>query len=43
VPDVEGPEHVAIKANERPGPADHEPQPAVARFVDLLFPESRRS
>lgn len=42
VPDVEGPEHVFIEANERPGLANHEPQPTVARFVDLLFPETRR-
>ncbi|MGY1615947.1 N-acetylglutaminylglutamine synthetase [Geodermatophilus sp. SYSU D00691] len=41
VPDVEGPEHVFIEANERPGLANHEPQPTVARFVDLLFPETR--
>jgi GNAT-family acetyltransferase (TIGR03103 family) len=42
VPDVEGPEHVFIEANERPGLANHEPQPTVERFVDLLFPETRR-
>jgi GNAT-family acetyltransferase (TIGR03103 family) len=42
VPDVEGPDHVFIEANERPGLANHEPQPTVARFVDLLFPETRR-
>lgn len=41
VPDVEGPEHVFIEANERPGLANHEPQPVAARFVDLLFPETR--
>ena len=38
VPDVEGPDHVFIEANERPGLANHEPQPTAARFVDLLFP-----
>jgi GNAT-family acetyltransferase (TIGR03103 family) len=43
VPDVEGPEHVFIEANERPGLANHEPQPTVTRFVDLLFPETRHS
>jgi GNAT-family acetyltransferase (TIGR03103 family) len=43
VPDVESPEHVFVEANERPGLANHEPQPTVARFVDLLFPETRRS
>ncbi|MGY1812643.1 N-acetylglutaminylglutamine synthetase [Blastococcus sp. SYSU D00820] len=42
VPDVEGPEHVFIEANERPGLANHEPQPTAQRFVDLLFPETRR-
>ena len=42
VPDVAGPEHVFIEANERPGLANHEPQPIVERFVDLLFPETRR-
>ncbi len=42
VPDVRGPEHVFIEANERPGLANHEPQPTVQRFVDLLFPETRR-
>jgi len=41
VPDVEGPEHVIIEANERPGLANHEPQPVVERFVDLLFPQTR--
>ena len=30
-----------IEANERPGLANHEPQPVVERFVDLLFPESK--
>jgi GNAT-family acetyltransferase (TIGR03103 family) len=29
-----------IEANERPGLANHEPQPTAARFVDLLFPET---
>ncbi|MGY1639046.1 N-acetylglutaminylglutamine synthetase [Geodermatophilus sp. SYSU D00742] len=41
VPDLDGPEHVFIEANERPGLANHEPQPTAARFVDLLFPETR--
>ena len=40
VPDVDGPEHVLIEANERPGLANHEPQPTAERFVDLLFPET---
>jgi GNAT-family acetyltransferase (TIGR03103 family) len=42
VPDVSGPDYVFIEANERPGLANHEPQPVAARFVDLLFPETRR-
>ncbi|WP_241037996.1 N-acetylglutaminylglutamine synthetase [Blastococcus litoris] len=42
VPDVEGPDYVFIEANERPGLANHEPRPTAERFVDLLFPETRR-
>jgi GNAT-family acetyltransferase (TIGR03103 family) len=30
-----------IEANERPGLANHEPAPTAARFIDLLFPQSR--
>ncbi|MCC5947172.1 MAG: N-acetylglutaminylglutamine synthetase [Nitriliruptoraceae bacterium] len=41
VPDVEAPDHVFIEANERPGLANHEPQPTAERFVDLLFPSTR--
>ena len=41
VPAVDEPEYVLIEANERPGLANHEPQPTAARFVDLLFPEAR--
>lgn len=40
VPDVGGPDHVLIEANERPGLANHEPRPTAERFVDLLFPET---
>jgi GNAT-family acetyltransferase (TIGR03103 family) len=40
VPDVSGPDHVLIEANERPGLANHQPQPTAERFVDLLFPET---
>jgi GNAT-family acetyltransferase (TIGR03103 family) len=36
------PDYVFIEANERPGLANHEPQPTAQRFVDLLFPQSRR-
>jgi D-alanine-D-alanine ligase-like ATP-grasp enzyme len=42
VPAVDGPDYTFIEANERPGLANHEPQPVVERFVDLLFPETRR-
>ena len=42
VPDVGGSEHVFIEANERPGLANHEPQPTAQRFVDLLFPQTRQ-
>jgi GNAT-family acetyltransferase (TIGR03103 family) len=35
------PDYVFIEANERPGLANHEPQPTAERFVDLLFPLSR--
>jgi GNAT-family acetyltransferase (TIGR03103 family) len=42
VPDVSGPDYVFIEANERPGLANHEPQPTAERFVDLLFPDTRR-
>jgi GNAT-family acetyltransferase (TIGR03103 family) len=41
VPDPGGPDHVFIEANERPGLANHEPQPTAERFVDLLFPGTR--
>jgi GNAT-family acetyltransferase (TIGR03103 family) len=42
VPDLDGADYVFIEANERPGLANHEPQPTAERFVDLLFPETRR-
>jgi GNAT-family acetyltransferase (TIGR03103 family) len=41
VPRVDGPEFFFIEANERPGLANHEPQPTAARFIDLLFPATR--
>ena len=37
---AEKPGYVIIEANERPGLANHEPQPTAQRFVDLLFPLS---
>ena len=39
-PDPSGPDYVFIEANERPGLANHEPQPTAERFIDLLFPLS---
>jgi GNAT-family acetyltransferase (TIGR03103 family) len=38
VPDVAGEDYAFIEANERPGLANHEPQPTAAAFVDYLFP-----
>lgn len=40
VPSVSGPDYAIIEANERPGLANHEPQPTAERFVDLLFPRT---
>ncbi len=40
VPRVEAPDYVIIEANERPGLANHEPQPTAERFIDLLFPQT---
>ncbi|MBI1208501.1 MAG: N-acetylglutaminylglutamine synthetase [Azospirillum sp.] len=40
VPQLDQPDYVIIEANERPGLANHEPQPTAARFVDLLFPST---
>lgn len=41
VPGVSEPDYAIIEANERPGLANHEPQPTVECFVDLLFPHTR--
>ena len=43
VPDPADDTYVIIEANERPGLANHEPQPTAERFVDLLFPRTRRN
>ena len=43
VPDVSSPDYVVIEANERPGLANHEPQPTAERFIDLLFPQTATS
>jgi len=40
VPDPAGDAYCFIEANERPGLANHEPQPTAERFVDFLFPQS---
>ena len=40
VPDVEDGAYYIIEANERPGLANHEPQPTAERFIDFLFPQS---
>lgn len=40
VPAADQPDYVIIEANERPGLANHEPQPTAARFLDLLFPNT---
>jgi GNAT-family acetyltransferase (TIGR03103 family) len=40
VPAVDSDEYVFIEANERPGLANHEPQPTAQRFIDFLFPET---
>lgn len=37
---VDRPEYVIIEANERPGLANHEPQPTAEKFIDLLFPQT---
>jgi GNAT-family acetyltransferase (TIGR03103 family) len=40
VPEPNSDQYVVIEANERPGLANHDPQPTAQRFVDLLFPFS---
>lgn len=40
VSDPGGDEYVVIEANERPGLANHEPQPTAERFIDFLFPQT---
>ncbi len=37
------PYYHVIEANERPGLANHEPAPTAARFIDLLFPQTKSS
>jgi GNAT-family acetyltransferase (TIGR03103 family) len=38
VPSARSADYWIIEANERPGLANHEPQPIAERFIDLLFP-----
>lgn len=40
VPAPDQPEYVIIEGNERPGLANHEPQPTAEKFIDFLFPQS---
>jgi GNAT-family acetyltransferase (TIGR03103 family) len=40
VPDHRQPRYAIIEANERPGLANHEPQPTAQKFIDLLFPQT---
>ncbi|MCB1497888.1 MAG: hypothetical protein KDJ86_19045 [Bauldia sp.] len=40
VPSPRSSSYAFIEANERPGLANHDPQPTAERFVDLLFPLS---
>jgi len=40
VPDICSDHYAFIEANERPGLANHEPQPTAERFIDYLFPET---
>lgn len=42
VPRVDGADYRIIEANERPGLANHEPQPTAEKFIDFLFPETSR-
>lgn len=40
VPSIREGRYWLIEANERPGLANHEPQPTAERFIDLLFPQT---
>lgn len=41
VRDPAAPDYAVIEANERPGLANHQPQPTAERFIDLLFPQTK--
>jgi len=40
VPSPSEPGYFVIEANERPGLANHEPQPTAESFIDFLFPQT---
>lgn len=40
VESAQQPHYVIIEANERPGLANHEPQPTAERMLDMLFPQT---
>lgn len=40
MPATDSDDYVIIEANERPGLANHEPQPTAQRYIDLLFPDT---
>ncbi len=40
VPSPSEPAYFVIEANERPGLANHEPQPTAESFIDFLFPQT---
>jgi GNAT-family acetyltransferase (TIGR03103 family) len=40
VPAPSEPTYFVIEANERPGLANHEPQPTAESFIDFLFPQT---
>ncbi|MDX1499069.1 MAG: N-acetylglutaminylglutamine synthetase [Woeseiaceae bacterium] len=43
VADAGEPEYRIIEANERPGLANHEPQPTAEKFIDYLFPQTAQA
>ncbi len=42
VPSIQESQYYIIEANERPGLANHEPQPTAECFIDLLFPQTKQ-
>lgn len=40
VPSLNDGDYVIIEANERPGLANHEPQPTAEKLIDMLFPQT---